>query len=38
MCVYKTVKVHYPVRGLQDTVEKIALKKGMQDIVHRFHR
>ncbi len=57
MCVYKTVKVHYPVRpplalvslysqlrafvqvrGLQDTVEKIALKKGIQDVVHRFHR
>ncbi len=26
------------MRGLQDTVEKIALKKGIQDIVHRFHR
>ena len=26
------------VRGLQDTVEKIALKKGIQDVVHRFHR
>ncbi len=23
---------------MQDTVEKIALKKGIQDIVHRFHR
>jgi len=38
MCVYKTVKAHYPVRGLQDTVEKIMLKKGIQDVVHRFHR
>ena len=26
------------MRGLQDTVEKIALKKGIQDVVHRFHR
>ena len=23
---------------MQDTVEKIALKKGIHDIVHRFHR
>ena len=32
------MKAHYPVRGLQDTVEKIMLKKGIQDVVHRFHR
>jgi hypothetical protein len=34
----KRVTLLLQVRGLQDTVEKIALKKGIQDIVHRFHR